>query len=158
MGLDGGKMQTLSVFFPGEFLEQSSLEGYSPWCCKSQTRLSDSTTTTQSTERSLTITSSRKGPARSYNKEYHSFRASEFFPGKFHGQRSLEGYSPWGRKESDTTSYWAYNHSFSYQASFHSVEPLVWSTLQEMLEISPIFFLCDRDQKHIITNHNHSVF
>ena len=23
------------------------------------------------------------------------------FPGKFHGQRSLVGYSPWGRKESD---------------------------------------------------------
>ena len=26
-----------------------------------------------------------------------------FWPGKFHGQRSLMGYSPWGRKESDTT-------------------------------------------------------
>ena len=26
-----------------------------------------------------------------------------FFPGKSHGQRSLAGYSPWGRKESDTT-------------------------------------------------------
>ena len=25
------------------------------------------------------------------------------FPGKSHGQRSLVGYSPWGRKESDTT-------------------------------------------------------
>ena len=24
-------------------------------------------------------------------------------PGKFHGQRSLAGYSPWGRKESDMT-------------------------------------------------------
>ena len=24
-------------------------------------------------------------------------------PGKSHGQRSLEGYSPWGRKELDTT-------------------------------------------------------
>ena len=24
-------------------------------------------------------------------------------PGKCHGQRSLVGYSPWGRKESDTT-------------------------------------------------------
>ena len=24
-----------------------------------------------------------------------------FLPGKFHGQRSLVGYSPWGRKESD---------------------------------------------------------
>ena len=26
-----------------------------------------------------------------------------FFPGESHGQRSLAGCSPWGRKESDTT-------------------------------------------------------
>ena len=26
-----------------------------------------------------------------------------FWPGGFHGQRSLVGYSPWGRKESDMT-------------------------------------------------------
>ena len=26
-----------------------------------------------------------------------------FLPGEFHGQRSLVGYSPWGRKESDLT-------------------------------------------------------
>ena len=26
-----------------------------------------------------------------------------FLPGEFHGQGSLAGYSPWGRKESDTT-------------------------------------------------------
>ena len=24
-----------------------------------------------------------------------------FLPGEFHGHRSLQGYSPWGRKESD---------------------------------------------------------
>ena len=29
-----------------------------------------------------------------------------FLPGESHGQRSLVGYSPWGRKESDTTE-WA---------------------------------------------------
>ena len=28
-----------------------------------------------------------------------------FLPGKSHGQRSLGGYSPWGRKESDTTEH-----------------------------------------------------
>ena len=28
---------------------------------------------------------------------------SVFLPGRFHGQRSLVGYSPWGRKESDMT-------------------------------------------------------
>ena len=26
-----------------------------------------------------------------------------FLPGESHGQRSLAGYSPWGRQESDTT-------------------------------------------------------
>ena len=28
---------------------------------------------------------------------------SVFLPGESHGQRSLEGYSPWASKESDTT-------------------------------------------------------
>ena len=28
---------------------------------------------------------------------------SSILAGKFHGQRSLAGYSPWGHKESDTT-------------------------------------------------------
>ena len=28
---------------------------------------------------------------------------SVFLPGKFHGERSQVSYSPWGRKESDTT-------------------------------------------------------
>ena len=27
----------------------------------------------------------------------------EILPEKYHGQRSLAGYSPWGHKESDTT-------------------------------------------------------
>ena len=29
--------------------------------------------------------------------------ATHSLPGKFHGQRNLVGYSPWGCKESDTT-------------------------------------------------------
>ena len=28
-----------------------------------------------------------------------------FLPGKFHGQRNLTGYRPWGHKESDTTKH-----------------------------------------------------
>ena len=31
--------------------------------------------------------------------------APVYLPGKFHGQRSLVGYSPWGGKESDTTEW-----------------------------------------------------
>ena len=30
-----------------------------------------------------------------------------FLPGEYHGQRSLVGYSPWGRKESDTTEWFS---------------------------------------------------
>ena len=30
--------------------------------------------------------------------------SSTLLPGKSHGQRSLAGFSPWGRKESDTTT------------------------------------------------------
>ena len=35
-----------------------------------------------------------------------------FLPGKFHGQRSLAGYSPWGRRQSDTTEH-THNCRFS---------------------------------------------
>ena len=31
-----------------------------------------------------------------------------FSPGEFHGQRSLVGYTPWGRKELDTTKWLTY--------------------------------------------------
>ena len=40
-----------------------------------------------------------------------------FFPGEFCGQRNLEGYSPWGHKESDTTEQLTHRlsaTSFSY--------------------------------------------
>ena len=34
-------------------------------------------------------------------------------PGKFYGQRSLEGYSPWGCKELDTTEQLSTAHNYS---------------------------------------------
>ena len=34
----------------------------------------------------------------------------EFLPGESHGQRSLEGYSPWGYKESDMTEVTEHAH------------------------------------------------
>ena len=43
------------------------------------------------------------------------FLTPVFLPGESHGQRSLEGYSPWGRKELDTTTkvtqHTAYRHN-----------------------------------------------
>ena len=36
-----------------------------------------------------------------------------FLPGESHGQRSLVGYCPWGRRESDTTEWLSLTHSFT---------------------------------------------
>jgi len=43
-----------------------------------------------------------------------------FLPGEFHGQRSLVGYSPWGRKELDMTE----------QLSMHAIMPPTNLTLK----------------------------
>ena len=45
-----------------------------------------------------------------------------FLPGKSYGQRSLEGYSPWGCKELDTTeqlilSFFTFNFEYIYTQS-----------------------------------------
>ena len=40
-----------------------------------------------------------------------------FWPGEFHGQRSLVGYSPWGCKESDTTEWLSLSTFFMIQLS-----------------------------------------
>ena len=34
-----------------------------------------------------------------------------FWPGEFHGQRSLAGYSPWGHKELDMTDQLSLSHN-----------------------------------------------
>ena len=41
-----------------------------------------------------------------------------FLPGKFHGWRSLVGYSPWGCKESDTAE-WLYFTSYYFPQRLH---------------------------------------
>ena len=40
-----------------------------------------------------------------------------FWPGDFHGQRGLVGYSPWGYKESDTTEWLSLSAFFIIQLS-----------------------------------------
>jgi len=42
-----------------------------------------------------------------------------FLPGESHGQRSLAGYSPWGRKESDRTEVTWHGTSQSIQSFSH---------------------------------------
>ena len=61
-----------------------------------------------------------------------------FLPGKFHGQRSVAGYSPWGRKESDTTER---THNWEF------IEHLISAPLPAMLlllsHFSRVLTLCD---------------
>ena len=51
-----------------------------------------------------------------------------FLPGESHGQRSLVGYSPWGRKESDTTEWLHFqigkNEKMTYP-NWHNMEKAV---------------------------------
>ena len=56
-------------------------------------------------------------------------------PGKSHGQRSLVGYSLWGREESDTTEQLHTLHMFVY------IYMLV-SFIQHSIKISCLLFMC----------------
>ena len=38
-----------------------------------------------------------------------------FWPGEFHGQRSLAGYSPWGHRESDMSERLKYTHEVAFR-------------------------------------------
>ena len=58
-----------------------------------------------------------------------------FLPGKSHGQRSLEGYSPWGRKESDTTE------QLSLFLLFSNGRIHIWSRKVLVVQLCPTF--CD---------------
>ena len=58
-----------------------------------------------------------------------------FLPGKFHGQRSLTGYCPWGHKESNTAEHtW---HTGIYSPSFVVLEKTLESPL-DCKEIQPV--------------------
>ena len=52
-------------------------------------------------------------------------------PGKSHGQRSLVGCSPWGRKESDTTKWLPFHFSLSCTGEGHG-NPLQCSCLENL--------------------------
>ena len=49
-------------------------------------------------------------------------RTQAFLPGEPHGQRSLADYSPWGRKESDTTERLSLSLHFSEEVFTHENE------------------------------------
>ena len=51
-----------------------------------------------------------------------------FLPGKFHGQRSLAGYSPWSSKETDTTE----NALVCTHTHTHTHRVTNWDIMQEI--------------------------
>ena len=56
-----------------------------------------------------------------------------FLPGKFHGQRSLVGYNPWGCKELDTTEHASHPNKF--------FTPEIWDKLK-MTSIYKVSIRC----------------
>ena len=52
-----------------------------------------------------------------------------FLPGESHGQRSLEGYSPWGLKELDTTKHTEPVASFIHPSAHPSIHQCILSNL-----------------------------
>ena len=98
----------------GEFHGQRSLVGYSPWGLKE----SDMTDQVKLSLWGLLDGTSGKEPACQCRRhKRHGFNpwvrkipgrrkqntATLFFPGKFHGERNLVGYSSWDHKEPDRT-------------------------------------------------------
>ena len=57
-----------------------------------------------------------------------------FLPGKFHGQRSLVDYSPWGCKESDMSECThTHTHTLLCQAKWSTVGSCPWKTVSPHL-------------------------
>ena len=59
--------------------------------------------------------------------------APVFLPGKFHGQRRLLGYSPWGHRESDMT-----DHIHKHSEESFPMQPPPPYKLQKKLAVSYI--------------------
>ena len=63
-----------------------------------------------------------------------------FLPGKFHGQRNLAGYSPWGHKESDMAEgirTHTHAHTHTHTRTINSRIPKKESKSSHELNISP---------------------
>ena len=65
-----------------------------------------------------------------WKREWHP--TPVFLPGKSHGQRSLVGYSPWGRKELGHN--WA---TFTFIGFVLSVFPIQMSTFKAYIQLDP---------------------
>ena len=72
-------------------------------------------------------------------------------PGKSHGWRSLVGYSPWGRKESDATKKFTFTFTLIGKHSLHE-EPIC-------LKLKPgTLFLLTSSPSTLFKSFNHMIF
>ena len=67
------------------------------------------------------IPGSRRSPGEGNG---NPFQYGNFLPGKFHGQRSLVGYSPWSHKEQDTTE--RINNNNRQESRVLDIEPFTF--------------------------------
>ena len=122
------KWQHTPVFLPGKFHGQRSVAGYSPWGRKESDMTERLSLSVEGGRKSnilsyyallfqeraslmaqmvTNLPAVREAwvPSLGWEDplEKGTVPTPGFRPGKFHGQKSLAGYSPWGRKESDMT-------------------------------------------------------
>ena len=104
--------QPTAVFLPGEFHGQRSLVGCNPLGHKesdttewlSPQVVKNPPIVQETRVPSLNLKDPSQKEIAAHSSGYSSENSSGILlPGEFHGQRSLEGYSPWGHKESDMT-------------------------------------------------------
>ena len=73
-----------------------------------------------------------------------------FLPGKFHGQKSLAGYSPWGCKESDTTEHIHSNVTLWFVVYCCSVAQLCPTLCNPMdIRLTFLHYLWELAQTHV---------
>ena len=73
-----------------------------------------------------------------------------FLPGKFHGQKSLAGYSPWGCKESDTTEHIHSNVTLWFVLYCCSVAQLCPTLCNPMdIRLTFLHYLLELPQTHV---------
>ena len=80
-----------------------------------------------------------------------------FLPGKSHGQRSLVGYSPWGRKESDTIDHThTHTHTHIHTWQLRGLEMHVLGTEGKPSRWCIVFF-CDLVMSLMVSCPLHSI-
>ena len=76
-----------------------------------------------------------------------------FLPGKSHGQRSLVGYSPWGRKELDMTEQLHFNKILCYLCVIENM-----NTMRQYMHLGLQRKVCGNWHDYVNNNYYKSLF